>query len=227
MGGVKDLADHLLLQEGRVALLHGAAHSGKTRMAHELIAMMRSKGWNAGFLARTPRPDHDWHDVLPRLDRSTLLVVDELETRPAQWKALRKWVTDDRSGHVSLLGIARSPRQEDGTTTTQVQTSDATATPSQLTHLLKEPLRQITEGPAGCGSPTRRTLMPPSPAKGTDRRRSPSLKLGRCPRCSGGAALGPTLASPTACSWHTSTATPRKRCALACPGSTMTCAKPC
>ncbi|WP_405620424.1 trypsin-like peptidase domain-containing protein [Streptomyces sp. NBC_00076] len=149
VGGVKDLADHLLLQEGRVALLHGAAHSGKTRMAHELIAMMRSKGWNAGFLARTPRPDHDWHDVLPRLDRSTLLVVDELETRPAQWKALRKWVTDDRSGHVSLLGIARSPRQEDGTTTTQVQTSDATATPSQLTHLLKEPLRQITEGPAG------------------------------------------------------------------------------
>ncbi|MFF6787140.1 trypsin-like peptidase domain-containing protein [Streptomyces sp. NPDC012510] len=147
VGGAKNLAEHLLLQEGRVALLHGAAHSGKTRMAHELIDMVRSKGWNAGFLARTPRPGHDWHDVLPRLDRATLLVVDELETRPAQWNALRKWVTGDRSGHVSLLGIARSPRHEDGTTA-QVQASDATATPSQLTHLLQEPLRQMTDGPA-------------------------------------------------------------------------------
>ncbi|MFD9389145.1 trypsin-like peptidase domain-containing protein [Streptomyces collinus] len=148
MGGVKDLADHLLLQERRVALLHGAAHSGKTRMAHELIDMMRNQGWNAGFLARTPRPGHDWPDILPHLDRSTLLVVDELETRPAQWDALRSWVTGDRSGRVSLLGIARSPRPEEETTT-QVRASDAMAVPSQLAHLLEEPLRHISDGLAG------------------------------------------------------------------------------
>ncbi|MDT0392319.1 S1 family peptidase [Streptomyces dubilierae] len=152
VGAVKNLANLLLRRESRATLLHGAAHTGKTRTAHELIGIMRSTGWNAGFLARTPGPNHDWRDVLSRLDRSTLLVVDELETRAKQWNDLHRWVIENRAEHVSLLGIARSPHQG-YETTARVQAPDAMAVPSQLTHLLEDPVRHIDEGLAGARFP--------------------------------------------------------------------------
>ncbi|TQJ37690.1 trypsin-like peptidase domain-containing protein [Streptomyces sp. SLBN-115] len=122
-----------------VALLHGPAHSGKTRVAHELLTQCWSAGWNAGFIARTPHPGHRADKVLPQLDRNTLLIVDELETRPRDWDTLRHALP--RDGHVKLLGIARTPHWRGQASQTRV--SEATAVPSDLLPHLQEPLRLV------------------------------------------------------------------------------------
>ncbi|MEU5764584.1 trypsin-like peptidase domain-containing protein [Streptomyces asoensis] len=128
---------------GLVAVLHGPAHSGKTRVAHELLAQCWSAGWNAGFVARTPRPGQPIDEVLPQLNRNTLLIVDELETRPGGWNALRRALP--RDGHVKLLGIARTPYGGDQASQTRV--SEATAVPSELLPHLQGPLRLVLGAP--------------------------------------------------------------------------------
>ncbi|MEU5534423.1 hypothetical protein [Streptomyces sp. NPDC020362] len=93
----------------KVMLLHGVAQSGKTRIAHELVKQARTWRWHSGFVTRTAHETR-LREILSELQHSTLLVVDEVETRPGQWDELRRLVTHapTQSAPVRLLGLART-----------------------------------------------------------------------------------------------------------------------
>ncbi|MEU8294092.1 hypothetical protein [Streptomyces pseudogriseolus] len=133
--------ENVLSCESRVALLHGPAHSGKTRIAWELVHLLRDTGWNAGFLARTPSDTSDWRKILPKLHRNALLVVDELETRQEQWQQLYDG-TSVSAPNVRLLGIARS-RDEVHRGAVSITAPDVNAIPSHLTVHFDKPLRRL------------------------------------------------------------------------------------
>lgn len=146
----------------RVTLLHGSAHSGKTRLAWELVHLMRNEGWNAGFLARTPTATSDWRQILPHLNRDTLLVVDELETRQAQWQQLRDGVID-LAPNIKLLGIARSYNKE-YRSAISVAAPNVTAVPSDITQFFEDPLRLLGIDAGGTASSARHSqgAIPPT-----------------------------------------------------------------
>ncbi|MCX5056331.1 MULTISPECIES: tetratricopeptide repeat-containing serine protease family protein [unclassified Streptomyces] len=86
-----------------VRVLTGPGGQGKTRLARQLTARMRERGWVAGQVVREPLDLR----VLRTVQRPQLLVVDYAETRPELVRELREQT--ERAGHtVRLLLLARS-----------------------------------------------------------------------------------------------------------------------
>ncbi|MFJ9816362.1 trypsin-like peptidase domain-containing protein [Streptomyces sp. NPDC101151] len=86
-----------------VRVLTAPGGQGKTRLARQLMARMRDRGWVAGQVRRKP-------DALPALrsvQHPLLLVVDYAETRPELVRELREQ-TEDAGHPVRLLLLARS-----------------------------------------------------------------------------------------------------------------------
>ncbi|MEU1405138.1 hypothetical protein ABZ471_22745 [Streptomyces sp. NPDC005728] len=76
---------------------------GKTRLARQLMARMRDRGWVAGQVRRKP----GGLEVLRRVQHPLLLVVDYAETRPELVRELREQ-TEEAGYPVRLLLLARS-----------------------------------------------------------------------------------------------------------------------
>ncbi|MDV9168559.1 tetratricopeptide repeat protein [Streptomyces sp. W16] len=86
-----------------VRVLTGPGGQGKSRLARQLMARMRDRGWVAGQLVREPLDLR----VLRTVQHPQLLVVDYAETRPELVRELREQT--ERAGHtVRLLLLARS-----------------------------------------------------------------------------------------------------------------------
>ncbi|MFD9735220.1 TIR domain-containing protein [Umezawaea sp. NPDC059074] len=107
-GVVADLESWCLTPSGPPVVLTGAGGAGKTRTAVELCERMAARGWLAGFVSPTTRPD-----VLRRLDTAlgpALLVFDRAETRGAQLAAALSAAAYRPEGgrRVAVLALARS-----------------------------------------------------------------------------------------------------------------------
>ncbi|MFD4570344.1 tetratricopeptide repeat protein [Streptomyces sp. NPDC058467] len=86
-----------------VRVLTAPGGQGKTRLARQLMARLRDRGWVAGQVVREPGDLH----VLRALQHPLLLVVDYAETRPDLVRKLREQT--EQAGHpVRLLLLARS-----------------------------------------------------------------------------------------------------------------------
>ncbi|QNE73913.1 hypothetical protein F0344_04230 [Streptomyces finlayi] len=84
-------------------VLTGPGGQGKTRLARQLTARMRDRGWTAGQVLRKPQGLR----ALRMVQQPVLLIVDYAETRPELVREL--WEQTRESGHqVRLLLLARS-----------------------------------------------------------------------------------------------------------------------
>ncbi|MFE3588019.1 trypsin-like peptidase domain-containing protein [Streptomyces niveus] len=95
------LADSDGLPSARVLTAPGG--QGKTRLARQLAARLRDRGWVAGQVLRT----HGDLDALRAVQHPLLLVVDYAETRPELVRELRERTAEARHP-VRLLLLARS-----------------------------------------------------------------------------------------------------------------------
>ena len=93
--------------DGRpVLLVTGGGGSGKTRLGREACVQMLLAGWDAG-LADDQRRDGA---AMTRLERPTLLVIDDADLRTGLISALVDYLKDDIGGpDVRLLLLARAP----------------------------------------------------------------------------------------------------------------------
>ncbi|MFF2161931.1 trypsin-like peptidase domain-containing protein [Streptomyces sp. NPDC058175] len=86
-----------------VRVITAPGGQGKTRLARQLMARLRNRGWVAGQIRHKP---HDL-DALRTVQHPLLLVVDYAETRPELVRELREQ-TEEARHPVRLLLLARS-----------------------------------------------------------------------------------------------------------------------
>ncbi|MFI1395924.1 tetratricopeptide repeat protein [Streptomyces sp. NPDC020681] len=99
-----------------VRVLTAPGGQGKTRLARQLMARLRNRGWVAGQVVREPGD----MSVLHTVQHPLLLVVDYAETRPELVRKLRE--QSERAGHsVRLLLLARSLGSWQDRTTTSLR----------------------------------------------------------------------------------------------------------
>lgn len=94
-------------------LLHGSTGVGKTRLAHELVRAVGSRGGTAAFVDEFDPMSHEARESLLRLTRlrhPTLLVIDYAETKPDLIGPLAEYLSrnDDEQLPVKLLLVGRS-----------------------------------------------------------------------------------------------------------------------
>ena len=156
-----------------VMLVTGGGGSGKTRLGREACVQMLVAGWDAGLADDTRRGGA----ATDRLQRPTLLVVDDADLRTGLISALVEYLRwDDAGPPVGLLLLARAAGDWWDRLVRQQELDDAYTVWTWTGIRSRSPT-----GPSTSAAPAPRSPPTAAPGAAASRRRRPSWLIRRTP----------------------------------------------